>query len=227
MPYSESDKIKKYASVDPIIIAGAIGLAFNAGFVNAISLCYFHVPVSHMTGAVANLSIDMASLNFKEFIYVAYIFFGFLLGAVTSGFLIGSKNFRFSMQNVIVLIIESCTLFISYLLLNSAASFGLFFAAFSCGLQNAMGSSYLGLIIRTTHLTGIVTDLGVLIGHSIKEKKIRFWKIAFFSFVLLGFFSGGMIAVLLFKYLSYSAILIPVFICATGALALYFLRIKK
>ena len=90
-----------------------------------------------------------------------------------------------------------------------------------------MGSSYLGLIIRTTHLTGIVTDLGILIGHSIKYKKIRFWKIAFFSLVLAGFFSGGLIAVILFRYLSYSAILIPVCICALASLALYFLRKKQ
>jgi uncharacterized membrane protein YoaK (UPF0700 family) len=36
------------------------------------------------------------------------------------------------------------------------------FAAFSCGIQNAVATNYSGGVIRTTHVTGTVTDIGVL-----------------------------------------------------------------
>jgi uncharacterized membrane protein YoaK (UPF0700 family) len=36
--------------------------------------------------------------------------------------------------------------------------------AAACGLQNAMCTSYFGAIIRTTHVTGTVTDIGSTLG---------------------------------------------------------------
>ena len=72
MPYSEHDRLRQLARVDPLIIAGGISLAFIAGFVNTVSLCYFHVPVSHMTGAVSRLSMDSASLNFSEWLNISF-----------------------------------------------------------------------------------------------------------------------------------------------------------
>jgi hypothetical protein len=49
---------------------------------------------------------------------------------------------------------------------------GLPAAALACGLQNAIGSSYCGLQIRTTHISGIVTDLGTMIGQWLRH---RWW----------------------------------------------------
>lgn len=33
------------------------------------------------------------------------------------------------------------------------------------GLQNAMMSTYSGAVIRTTHVSGMFTDLGIFLGH--------------------------------------------------------------
>jgi uncharacterized membrane protein YoaK (UPF0700 family) len=43
-----------------------------------------------------------------------------------------------------------------------------FWASAACGLQNAMVSTYSGAIIRTTHITGTVTDLGAMIGQYLR-----------------------------------------------------------
>lgn len=40
--------------------------------------------------------------------------------------------------------------------------------ALACGLQNALTSKYSGNVIRTTHLTGATTDLGIAFGHILR-----------------------------------------------------------
>src|SRR4051812_1396469 len=116
MPYSDDERLKSLVRIDPLILMGGISLAFIAGFVNAISLSYFHVPISHMTGAVTRLSIDMASMNFSEFINISYIVFGFLSGAVISGAIIGARNFKHTVEYSLIMALESAILFSSYFL---------------------------------------------------------------------------------------------------------------
>jgi uncharacterized membrane protein YoaK (UPF0700 family) len=40
--------------------------------------------------------------------------------------------------------------------------------ALSCGLQNGLTSKYSGNVVRTTHLTGTTTDLGIALGHVLR-----------------------------------------------------------
>lgn len=227
MPYSDHDRIRESATAEPMILVGGAILAFIAGFVNTVSLGYFHIPVSHMTGAVTRLSIDSASLNFREFVNIAYILLGFLAGASLSGAIIGVKNTRPSREYVLILLLEGLALVVSFVLFGRAANTGLFFAALACGLQNAMASTYLGLIIRTTHMTGIVTDLGILIGHALRHRAVRLWKISFLLLVLAGFFTGGILAFLAFRAFGYGAILVPAALCAVAALGFYLGRVRK
>ncbi|HKP95903.1 MAG TPA: YoaK family protein [Fibrobacteria bacterium] len=227
MPYSQHDHLGELARVDPLFLAGGISLAFVAGFVNTISLCYFHVPISHMTGAVTRLSMDAATLNFSELINLSYIVSGFLLGAVISGTIIGAANFKPSKEYSLVMMLESILLASSFFLFESKANFALFIVAFSCGLQNAMASNYLGLIVRTTHLTGIVTDLGLLIGHALKHRKVKAWKIGFLLSILLGFFAGGLAGFSVFGKAGYYSIFVPSAMCMAGAVGFYFLRVRN
>merc|ERR1719401_1610209 len=41
-----------------------------------------------------------------------------------------------------------------------------YLCAAACGLQNGMATSYSGAVIRTTHVTGIATDIGLICGRS-------------------------------------------------------------
>lgn len=42
--------------------------------------------------------------------------------------------------------------------------------AFSCGIQNALCTQWSGAVIRTTHFTGVISDLGLVIGHWLRAK---------------------------------------------------------
>jgi uncharacterized membrane protein YoaK (UPF0700 family) len=226
MPYSDRDRIRESATADPLILFGGAYLAFVAGFVNTVSLGYFHVPVSHMTGAITRLSIDTAALNFHDFLNILFIFFGFLGGAAVSGAAIGSNNLKPSREYVWILVLEAASLGVCFFLFPYEVGGGLFFAAFACGLQNAMASTYLGLIIRTTHMTGIVTDLGILLGHALRHRHVRLWKISFLMLVLVGFFLGGISAFVTFRVVRFSAVLVPAAMCLAAAIGFYRLRVR-
>jgi uncharacterized membrane protein YoaK (UPF0700 family) len=55
-----------------------------------------------------------------------------------------------------------------------------------------MASSYRGLTLRTTHVTGIVTDLGALLGNRLRGREVKSWKFGLLLCVLIAFFIGGM-----------------------------------
>ena len=180
-----------------------------------------------MTGAITRLGMDTAALNFHDFRNIFYIFFGFLVGATVSGTIIGSNNLRPAREYLWILLLESAALGLCFYLFRYGLNGGLFFAALACGLQNAMASTYLGLIIRTTHMTGIVTDLGILIGHALRHRHIRLWKISFLMLVLVGFFAGGVSAFLAFRMVRFTALLVPAGMCLAAAVGFYTLRVRK
>ena len=41
-------------------------------------------------------------------------------------------------------------------------------AAMACGLQNAVTATFSGALVRTSHLTGMFTDLGIFLGHRLR-----------------------------------------------------------
>jgi uncharacterized membrane protein YoaK (UPF0700 family) len=229
VPYSglkQSDVLREKAKVEPLFLLGGAVLTFIAGFINTTSLMYFHVPVSHMTGVVTKMSIDLASLQIRELMSLLYIFAGFFGGAVVSGFVIGAGDFSPKRAYSFILLLEAACLVLALTLFQNEFNLGLAFVAFACGLQNAMASTFLGLIVRTTHVTGIVTDLGVLVGQAMKHRSVKRWKFFFLSTLLGGFFAGGVIAMLAFGAYGFYALLVPTGLCAACAAAFYWVRVN-
>jgi uncharacterized membrane protein YoaK (UPF0700 family) len=193
MPYAKPSQALRRAirRERPWIFTGAVALAGLAGFVNVVVLGYFQVPVSHMSGAVSRLSIDVAGRDFVDLKLVLGIIGGFLAGAVLSGVLIGGSQLLPGRRYGAALCLEGGLLALATLLLARQHSLGVPLAAMACGVQNGMASSYLGLTIRTTHVTGIVTDLGVMLGHWVRERRVQGWKLLLLLTLLLGFLLGG------------------------------------
>jgi len=172
------------------LLPGAAAMAAVAGYVNSVVLGFFHTPVSHMTGAVSRTGVDLAEHQGNAVANIMIIG-GFLLGAVIAGLLVGAKKLTPNRRFGIALALEGALLGIATFLLLHEHRLGLPAAALACGLQNAIGSSYCGLQIRTTHISGIVTDLGTMIGHWIRHRWVDRWKFIFFFVVFLAFGVGG------------------------------------
>ena len=68
------------------------------------------------------------------------------------------------------------------MLLSSGSFYGLLLASAACGLQNALATTYSGAIVRTTHVTGIFTDLGIMLGAIFRGQTLDYRKAKLFLF---------------------------------------------
>lgn len=226
MPYPSSEAARRALRREwPWVSLGGAALACNAGFVNACVLSTFHVPVSHMTGAVSRLSGDVGTGNAADLWTVVALLAGFVAGAAVSGAVVGAQALRPGRRYGVVLIAEGVALALAAVLLGSSMTAGVTLAAFACGLQNAMASSYYGLILRTTHLTGIVTDLGVLLGQRLRGQRTPAWKSAVLGALVAGFFAGGLAGAVAIGHFGPAALAAPAVACVlSGALYVVYLN---
>ncbi len=192
MPYSPPADERFALAVRPWLFFYGPLLSAVAGFVNVVLLGIYHVPVSHMSGAVSHLGIDLSGRNLAALEGPLAIFFAFLAGAVLSGIVVGGPRVRPGRRYGVAMMLEGVLLGAAALVLLSGNRGGVPLAAMACGLQNAMASSYCGLILRTTHVTGIVTDIGVMIGQLLRRRMVEAWKFLLLSSILGGFFFGGL-----------------------------------
>jgi uncharacterized membrane protein YoaK (UPF0700 family) len=69
-------------------------------------------------------------------------------------------------------------------------------AACATGLQNAMASAYSGAVVRTTHVSGMFTDLGIYLGHALRGLPINMKRLQLSFLVISGFLCGGIFGTL-------------------------------
>lgn len=209
----------------PWVFAGGTLLAALAGYVNVCLLGFFHVPVSHMTGAVSGLSVGVERLELADTGLVLSILFGFLAGATASGLIIGGRKLIPGRRYGVTLLLEGSVLAAATVLLVRGSAVGIPLAAMACGIQNAMASSYNGLILRTTHMTGIITDLGVMVGHWLRHRRIRVWRLMLLLSLVGGFFGGGVAGALVARRVNMLALAVPAAVCLlAGAAYISWLR---
>ena len=131
-------------------------LAFVAGFANASGLVLFGAFTSHVTGNVARVSASVARADLKGAAQAGVLVAVFLLGAVTASLLVETSFFRrTSSAYGAALLVEGSLL--SAFVVTDAGSF----LSFAMGMQNSLVTRLSGSVVRTTHLTGVITDLGI------------------------------------------------------------------
>lgn len=198
---------------------GAFILALVAGFINAVGLLGFeHQAVSHLSGTATLLGSSIASGTFQKFFHLFSILLSFLIGASLAGFLLHGSTLKLGRHYDTALVIEALLLFASLYFLISGSFYGHFFASAACGLQNALATTYSGAIIRTTHVTGIFTDLGLMFGEFFRGAPLDKRKAQLFLFIIVGFISGGMAGAYTYDLYRYIALVFPAVTCLVMAL---------
>ena len=147
----------------------AISLSWIGGFTNVVALLALGHVVSHVTGTSTELLRDLGMYRFRHAVFPTYLLLTFLFGAACSAFLTEWARRRGWRSKFILPIgLEAALLAIFMYLMRGdidhhfalrMAAFGI--ASFAMGLQNATITKISGAIVRTTHLTGIFTDLGL------------------------------------------------------------------
>jgi uncharacterized membrane protein YoaK (UPF0700 family) len=173
------------------VLSSASLLAALAGYINTIFLSLYLLPVSHLSGTLSRFSWDISKNDWSDLAQISGIIVGFLIGAMLSGLIIGNSTVQLGRRYGVVLGLEGLFLGLSALLLHTLPILAVSLAALACGVQNGMASNYRGMIIRTTHVTGVVTDLGVLLGRWLRHRKVDTWQFALLTFTIFAFVLGG------------------------------------
>ncbi len=196
-------------------------LSCVAGLVNITGVLSLNTLTTNVTGHFAFFSEQLILTNYKmALIYLWYIGF-FLLGASVSGFIIELASKKKSNNAYIIPIcIESMILISAGLLplfirieppFVTLISFALLFAM---GLQNALVTKVSKSVVRTTHLTGLFTDLGIeisqLLFYSEVGERVKLHKSIFLKLMIIaGFFIGGILGGFMFQFFKLKTLLLP------------------
>lgn len=207
-------------------------LSFVAGIVNVAGFLSVQRLTTNVTGHFAFFVDEVFQLNFwKGFIYFMYILF-FFLGSFSSNAIIeiGSRKKNNYVYTIPVLIETFILFIISFggnYLIEKNPNLLAFSLLFAMGLQNSLVTTISNAAVRTTHLTGLFTDLGIdlsqLFFQQEKEKSKLKASIKLRLTIIAYFFIGGLVGGIFYSTLTLGVLLIA---ATTLALGLVYDKLK-
>ncbi|UTD12667.1 DUF1275 domain-containing protein [Treponema denticola] len=168
-------------------------LTFLSGFINVGAIRSFSLPVSHHTGNVSHLAISIAHKNIAEVFIICSAILAFFAGAFFSGLLFHQRKFGLK-KRYGILLMGLAMIFLSLALLKTPQILKVSALSFAAGVQNAMFIFYGDILVRTTHITGYLTDAAFALAMCLRGKKDKFRFFLFYSLNILFFLAGGIIA---------------------------------
>jgi len=213
-----------------MILAGCL-MAFQAGFINVTSILKTGLVISHNTGTASKLGISLGSFDFRGIWVSLILLLSFLAGSSLIGFFIRRQVFDFNRKYGIFFMVESVILFFFKCSFDAGSpTLGLLFGSFACGLQNALLTNLSGAVVRTTHVTGMMTDTGLVLGNWIRYKSEckEVWRLKVFVPIIISYILGAAFSKILFGFFDYKAIMFSVlFIGISGLLIVLWRLLKK
>lgn len=210
---------RRHAATDFLL---ALLLAFVAGGINAGGVIAIGRYTSHMTGYVSELADNIALVDLALVLSGLGAITAFIAGAAVSAILIhwARRHTRWG-QYAMPLALEAVLLLAfgaAGMALGDVATFvavATFLLCFLMGLQNATITKISGARMRTTHVTGIVTDIGIELGKALyrnadpnlpasRHVRADRKKLAMLSSIVASFLVGGIIGALGFAWIGYA-----------------------
>jgi len=222
-------------------------MAFQAGVLNIGGFMACHRFISHVTGFATFFGYEINQTDSSHAIGMLIVPLFFLLGVMISGQLV---DVRLKLHKKRKYYISFTLIFLLLLIvwfggiygffgnfgqpLNSSGDyFLLILLCLVCGIQNGTITSVSKSVIRTTHLTGITTDLGIGIVRILNQNKIdepidneikaSYMRLGIILFFVLGSVIGGYV----FKQLAYMGFIIPVLTSGCLLVAMIYFQLKK
>ncbi len=201
-------------------------LAFQAGILNAGGFIACHRFVTHTTGFATFFGVELVQAEYKTAIGMLIVPLFFLMGAMISAIYVDralhqQKHPKFHFVFFLMTCILSTILFLG--VSGDFGQFGapdlnseLYLVAMLClcsGMQNASLTTASNKKIRTTHLTGLTTDLGIglvrqFINHETTETKDNVLRVS----LIFSFIFGSTVGAFLFYHFHYMSFALPLFI---------------
>lgn len=209
--------------------------AFAAGMVNVASVMAFFAFTSNITGHVAILAEEVARGHWHQVSVVFGWLALFFLGNFMSNFMIiNTQRTNNYVSHSIPLILEMLALLAVAIYGNHyyketlyETEFLVAFMLFAMGLQNGLTASISNHAVKTTHLTGLFTDLAISLSlytqKRFRHKPLVAERIKLLSVILLCYFSGGVISGWIYLSIGFSVLY---YVCGVlGIVLLYDLTV--
>lgn len=199
-----------------------VGLAFVAGATNAGAFLAVQQYTSHMTGIVSEMADALVLGQLPIFLTGVGALCSFTAGAAVTALMVNFARRRgLSSAFAQPLLLEAALLLLFGILgAQLSAIHGIFvpvtviLLCFIMGLQNAVITKISRAEIRTTHVTGIVTDIGIELGKLVYLNRSADTdgrvvadrgRLRILSSLLGAFFVGGLLGALGFQQIGYLA----------------------
>lgn len=201
-------------------------LACAAGAVNGFAFLTCQQFVSHVTGTATRMGLEWHHIGLAG--EYAGILLSFIAGATASVLWIQARAYRGKRPRWATPLVSVAVILAGTGLAGHGGVFGPFggqiaadpppfillsVLAFSMGLQNAAVASTTGLAVRTTHLTGPATDLGIHLGTAFfatgNERRAAFKGAALRGGKIIAFIIGGGLSLPLTAAVGYLSLLAP------------------
>jgi len=202
-------------------------LAVCAGMVNAVAFAKFATYVSHVSGSSTAVGLRAFGDQAGDVPTPALLVLDFIIGATVCGLIIPKATLKigkapYSFALILLALIIAMPIFV-----GGAGLLGAHLLALGCGLQNGLCSSWSGNVIRTTHMTGTGTDLGLAMGRLISRflsKRMSVsnfapedWeehtadrnKVILMTLLLVGFIGGACVGTIVYNALEVCTLLLP------------------
>ena len=202
-----------------------LSLAFVAGAMNAGGFLAVDQYTSHMTGIISSLADAVAVYDLEIVLTALGSVVAFVSGAAYSAILVNwGRHHRTHSRYAYPLLWEAGLLLVFGLMggtLELKSGFipiTVILLCFLMGLQNAIITKISNAEIRTTHMTGIVTDIGIELGKALylnsqqasehyQPVRANWRRLGLLVSLLAAFFVGGVAGALGFKYIGYASTL--------------------
>lgn len=206
---------------------GAAALAFVAGIVNVVGYLGFeHQAITHLTGTTTLLGAALAGGQGDAALQLCGMVLAFVAGAALSGLLIQDSVLRLGRRYGVALTLEALLLVAAVPLFQRGLFAGPMLAAGAIGLQNAMATTYSGAVVRTSHVSGMFTDLGIMIGHALRGLPLARRRLWLCLVIISAFLAGGVAGALVFAQAGYAALYVPAVLTGATGVA-YALRRRR
>lgn len=184
------------------VIFGMV-LAFNSGYINGICLSGILASdntkqaAAAVTGAWTNSALGIATGNHDQFFFHAKCILSYISGSAISG-LLNPFPVAFELPSSCgtAFLIGGALMVASS---NAAGKGGItksffYYAAIANGIQNSITSTVTSNLVRSTHFSGISSDMGTFLGQVLSGNKQNLMKLKVFSALAISFWVGGLVS---------------------------------
>ena len=223
MPINYSRKLTGHVRTAHANRQLGLALTFVAGAINAGGFLAVGQYTSHMTGIVSSMADHLALGTVSVALTGLAALLAFVVGAACSAVLVHYSRQRHMHSEYALPLMLEASLLLCFGLLGAQltvvdalfVSLTVILLAFIMGLQNALMTALSNAEIRTTHITGIVTDIGIELGKLVYPNRedgaagdmvrANRPRLRWLCLLVLCFFVGGVAGALGFKHLGYIA----------------------